>query len=188
MKVEPISNGSLRIWLSEEEIEKWGLHPTVDTDNRRARRLVRQALLQAHRHPATRLLAEMIPVEGGCVLLISPALRPDSRQPAVYRLANEDALLTLAQQWQRLPESRSGGPDVPPTLALYEREYGYDLAVYPCSPLSERQIRLLLEYGSLLGCGQGAAAHSAEYGSLLATGDVFKVREPASPAPEDPLH
>ena len=188
MKIEPISNGSLRIWLSEEEIEQWGLHPAADTDSRRARRLVRQALAMAGRRPATRLLAEMISVDGGCVLLVSPSLRPDSRQPAVYRISDADTLLSLARQWQALPESGPGGPDQPPYLTLYEREEGYDLAVYPCTPLSQRQMHLLLEYGNLLGCGEAAAAHSAEYGSLLAAGDVLTYRGPGPQEPGDFLH
>ena len=187
MKIEPISNGSLRIWLTEEETEQWGLH-TADKDlSPLIRRLVRQALSVTGRRPSVRLLAEMIPVEGGCVLLVSPSLRPDERQPAVYRVPDEDALLLLREQWLRLETCSAAGSDLPPCLSLYARDGGYDLAVYPGAPLSQQQLHLLLEYGDLLGCGEGAVAHCAEYGRLLAAGEVFTYRAPDPPAPGDPL-
>ncbi len=189
MKVEPIANGSLRIWLSEEELKEWGFYPDGALNRHSARRLIRQVLRQAHRHPASGLLAEWIPVEGGGVLLVSPALQPDAHTPAVYRLTDPDDLLELAGQWSHL------AADEQPEVCLYEREDGYDLAVYPITPLSSAQLRLLQEYGSLLGTGEGLAAHCAEYGSLLATGNILQrlggvltEREPGLPEPPDPSH
>ena len=186
MKIEPISNGSLRIWLTEEETEQWGLHTAAGDPGPPVRRLVRQALSMTGRRPPVRLLAEMIPVEGGCVLLVSPSLHPDGRQPAVYRVPDEDTLLLLREQWLRLENYSASGSDGMPCLSLYARDGGYDLVVYPVSPLTQQQMHLLLEYGDLLGCGEGTVAHCAEYGRLLAAGEVFTYRAPDPPVPGDP--
>ena len=173
-----MEGGCLRIWLTEAETAEEPM------DRRVVSRLVRRAMIAAGRRPMGRLMAEMIPVEGGSLLLVSPAGRPDSRQPAVYRLADEAALAGLARRWH----SRRDRSDTPPCLSLYEGEGGYGLAVYPVTPLTAEELHLLLEYGTLWGCGEAAVAHWGEYGRLIAAGEVLTAREPRQPVPEDPPH
>lgn len=173
MHIEPIAGGRLRIWLSESEWQR-------ERENRRElTRLVRRAYAAAGHRPTGRLTVEMIPVEGGGLMLVSPAHRP-RRLPAVYWLT-EEGLLGLARQWPRAVAGEEA-----PHLALYEGEGGYALAVYPLTPLTAAHQRLLTEYGTLWGQGQAAAAHWGEYGRPIAAGAVFTARVPRLPAPEDP--
>ena len=174
MNIEPIQGGCLRVWLAEEELQQWGLGD--QPDRRQIRRLVRQALRTVGRRPG-RVTAELIPVLGGGVLLISPQPYPEAEQPAVYRL-EADALLCL---WERWPRDDAG-----PVCALYEMEEEYRLAVYPDRPLSDRQMHLLLEYGTPLAGGAGAVAHAAEYGVPVGMGPLLTAGEPGPPAPEAP--
>ncbi len=172
VKIEPIHDGCLRVWLAEEELEQWSLldpHP----DRRRIRRLVRRVLDAVGRDPG-RVTAELIPVMGGGVLLISPGWHREDGQPMVYRLEG-DALLEL---WERWPTGEPG-----PVCALYEQGDAYWLAVYPDGPLSQRQQRLLSEYGPPIAGGEGAAAHAAEYGVLVGMGTLLTAGEPRPPEP-----
>ena len=181
MKIEPMDGGRLRVWLDRDEAERLNLH-TEQPEPRTLRRVAGQLLRAAGRHPAGRLAAEMIPVEGGWVLLISPLLRPDGQHPMVVGLADADDLLELARRWDGLTV------EAKPTCALYEAEEGYRLAVYPVEPLEEAQIHLLLEYGVLIGQGEGVAAHAAEYGRLIAAGGSITGGGRRPPEPEAPLH
>lgn len=175
MKVEPISNGCLRVWMADDEMKEWGL-TDPEEEPRRVRRLLRKVLSAAGWRLGKPLSAEMIPVEGGCVLLVTPLLHPRGDEPAVYHLADGDALLDLIRQWRYI------GEDPQPHCSLYQCPQGYGLVVYPDVPLTRRQQHLLLEYGSLWGCGEGAAAHCGEFGTLLRAG--WTLTEPA-PRPQD---
>lgn len=160
MKVEQITNGSLRVWLSEEELQQWGLLPPGEDSRRAAVRLVRRVLHQAPR-PAGQLMAELIPVECGGVLLIS-AVPPTRRAtPVVFRLFHADALLAWMARWRTLPAEEQ----LP--YCVYEREGGYDLVVYPEESLSRPARWRITEYGEPMGCGEGLAAYCAERGRLL---------------------
>ena len=178
MKIEPLETGSLRIWLSEEELNKWELDGEQPMRQPTVRRLLRQVFRRLDRHIPSRLLAELIPVAGGGVLLVTPTDRPCPQNPAVYRIASADDLLDLCRQWSR----QEGG--AVPACCLYEHEEGYDLAVYPAEPMAPRQQHLLEEYGMLLGCGAGIAARCAEYGTLLSAGALFTAPAPPPPEPE----
>lgn len=178
MKIEPIDGGRLRVWLSQTEAEQWNLH-TDRPDPKALRRAAGRLLRGAGRRPAGRLAAEMIPVEGGWVLLISPLLRPDGQHPMVVHLADADHLLELVGRWDRLID----GED--PYCALYETGEGYELAVYPVEPLTAAQVHLLMEYGTLIGQGEGVAAHAAEYGTLIGAGAGITGGGRRPPEPED---
>ena len=144
MKIEPISNGNLRIWLAEDEIAWWGL----DGGRRDGvRRLVRRALAATGRRLTSRTWAEMIPVEGGCVILVTPAVH--SCRPMVYALARP-MLAEVTARWPRGTAERA---------QVYAVGEGYHLVLY-----GEGADPLLREYGEPLGCGEGLAAHTAEYG------------------------
>ena len=93
MKIESITNGNLRIWLAEDEIKEWGLE---DDGNDGVRRLVRRALKAMGRRVTAHVWAEMIPVEGGCVLLVSPTVHKP-HLPGVYAVT-ADALAQEADE------------------------------------------------------------------------------------------
>ena len=159
MKIEPISNGNLRIWLAEKEIEEWRLE---DSRGKGVRRLVRHALSAVGRCPTARVWAEMIPVDGGCVLLISSLVH--SRCPMVYAV-EADALAQVIARWRPAAEE---------TAQVYAVGAAYHVVLY-----GERSDALLREYGTPLGEGVGMAAHTAEYGEW-----VQEITAPALPLPE----
>lgn len=177
LKVEPIAGGCLRVWLTEADMEEWGL--SAHGQERRIRRLVRQVAMAAGWEEHSRLLAEMIEVEGGCLLLITPQEEP--RQPIVYALAQDDHLLDLALRWRQVAED-------PPYIALYTAPMGYRLAVYADTPLSEAYRRLLDEYGCAVGHGHGTVAHCGEYGEWLDAAALFTAPVPPQPVHGDPPH
>ena len=152
MTVEPISNGNLRIWLAEDEIKDWGL---TDQSPKRVRRLVYRALRAAGHRPAPRMVAEMIPVDGGCVVLVS-AEDAHRTRPRVYAVG-EEVLAQVIARWR---------PPIEGMAQVYAVEDGYHVVVYSESESSEG---LLCEYGEPLGCGEAVAAHSAEYGRWVLT-------------------
>ena len=160
MNIEPISNGNLRIWLAEKEIEEWGLE---DTHGDGIRRLVRRALSATGRRHTARMCAEMIPVEGGCVVLVSPAVH-NRPQPTVYRV-EADALSQVNARWHPRWET---------TAQVYELDGAYYVAA------DGEAEGLLREYGCPVGYGEGAAAHAAEYGQWR-----FTVPAPRLPESED---
>lgn len=184
VKVETIAGSRLRVWLTDKELEKWGILPQDRPDSRQnARRLVRRALHIARWHPAATLLAEVFPVDGGCIMLLSvPAKEEDGLAPTVYRLADADILCALAERWCRLPPEQGGMPGI----VLCEREEGYDLAVSPVELLSDPRRRLLEEYGRRVGVGQAAVAAAAEYGRVLGTGNVLERLGLTEPVPLPP--
>ena len=179
MTVESIANGCLRIWLTDEELEQWGLcapQPPL----RQVRRLVRRAAAAAGWSDTGRVTAELIPVHEGGVLLVSPLPQPVDT-PTVYHLQDGETLLELMRQWGYIQE-------VTPLCSLYEREEGYDLVFYDTAPLSLRQQYLLSEYGILMGTGEGMAARCGEYGEPLRVGWSLIARVQPQPVPQDPVH
>ncbi len=145
VKIESITNGNLRIWLAEDEIEEWGLE---DSHGDGVRRLVRRALSAVGRRTTGRVWAEMIPVEGGCVLLVSPTVHKH-HLPGVFAVT-ADALVEVYARWRG------------ETAQVYALEEGYGIVAY-----TEEGERLLREYGTPLGWGEIAAAHTAEYGEWV---------------------
>ena len=180
MKVEPISNGNLRIWLSEEELE------TNTRDIGEQLRGMLQAVQTRLSRLGKHILVERVPVDGGWIVLISARRNASSSGVSVYRIADTDALLRLAQWWATsLPDGQANAH-----TSLYETEDGYTLSVYPAPRLTYWQTALLREFGERIGQGEATAAYAAERGRLLAAGDalgklVFTEREPRPPTPSD---
>ncbi len=178
MKVEPISNGYLRIWLSDEDCRQ------QQGSMQKALHRVLQAAGKSLSRLGKRLVAECIPVSGGYIVLLSAHRRADSGIQ-VYHVASLDNLYRLAQAWAAVP------PEERPQTALYEADAGYHVVLYPAQPLSRRVLSLLRAYGHLCARGALAAAQTAEYGRLLAAGDALAVltgREPHSPEPPGRAH
>lgn len=163
VKVEPISNGNLRIWLSEEEMSK------QERDIGSHLQQVLQAAQTRLKHFGKHILVEYIPVAGGCVALVSARRNPQDNGITVYRIRDVGALFRLAEQWAAC---LSDG-QINAHISLYETDDGYALAVYPAPRLSRLQTGLLREYGTLIGRGEVAVAAVAERGRLLAAGDAL---------------
>ncbi len=182
MKVEPISNGNLRVWLSQEELEEHTREGEAYTYLRQVLQTAQSRLRRLGKH----ILAELIPVAGGWVLLLSARRSQPAVGPTVYRIADVSTLYRLAERWVSL--SASAPTSV--RTCLYETDGGYDVAVYPTPRLDRRRAMLLKEFGTLIGRGEAAAACAAEHGCLLAAGDAFNAllltaREPRLPTPSD---
>lgn len=182
MKVEPISNGNLRIWLSQEELDKQDREGDAWLCLRQVLQAVQTRLDRLGKH----ILAELIPVAGGWVLLLSARKKLPAVGPTVYRIADVGALYRLAERWVAL----SADEPMNGLTCLYETDGGYDLAVYPTPRLDRRLAALLREFGTLIGRGEAAAACAAEHGRLLAAGDalsklLFTERERRPPEPSD---
>lgn len=179
MKIEPIAEGRLRVWLNEEEAVRWQLDRDLP-DRPRLRRFVRRIYGAAGYRSVGRLVAEMIPVAEGWLLLIGPSPVPQ-KSPAVYCLENADTLLTFIRRWQ----SETDTPQ--PGCMLYEWGDQYHLVVYPEEPLSQRQTALLNEHTQLVGYGEVLAAHTAEYGNLIVAGNLLTEcgRRPPEPSAQE---
>lgn len=180
MKVEPISNGNLRIWLSQEEVDKQDREGDAWLCLRQVLQTAQSRLRRLGKH----ILAELIPVAGGWVLLLSARRNLPAVGPTVYRIADVGTLYRLAEQWVAV--------DAPTTVhtSLYEADDGYDLAVYPVPRLDGRLAALLRQFGTPIGRGEAAVACAAEHGRLLASGDalgklVLTEREPRPPELSD---
>ncbi len=185
MKVEPISNGNLRIWLSQEELD----NPNETGDTWRCLRQVLQAAQTRLGRLGKHILAELIPVTGGWVLLLSARTNPSVIGPSVYRVSDIRALYQLAEHWAAV----SAEAPMSGYTCLYEAENGYDLAVYPSPRLDGRRAALLRQFGTLIGRGEAAAAYAAEHGRLLASGDalgklIVTERGPHPPTPSGQAH
>lgn len=175
MKVEPISNGNLRIWLSQDEVEQQGNEGNAWRCLRQVLQTVQVRLSRLGKH----LLAELIPVAGGWVLLLSARRAMPCGGPTVWHVADIGALYSLAERWDS---------SVPAHTSLYETRDGYALVVYPAPRLSRQQTALLREFGIPIGRGAPAAAYAAEWGRLLAAGNALErltAREHRPPAPSD---
>ncbi len=179
VKVEPISNGNLRIWLSEEELQQHTRD--IGEHLREMLQAVQARLSRLGKH----ILVERIPVDGGWIVLISARRSATIGGAGVYRIADVDTLFRLAEQWASLPNGQGKTH-----TTLYETADGYALAVYSAPRLTRRQTSLLQEFGERIGRGDAAVAYVAERGRLLAAGDalgkfVLTEREPRPPEPSD---
>ena len=176
MTVEAITEHRLRVWLTDDEMHQWGLTQETPAMGR-VRRLVRQIATAAGWTERRRVTAELIPVEGGGLLLVSGEVYA-SPQPLLYHLRDGDDLLDMMRRWKYISAR-------PPLCTVYAYGRGYAVAVHPDEPLSLGQQSVLEEYGIPAGSGEGAVARLSEYGRLLGS---FTGCAPTPPEPEDPLH
>lgn len=185
VKVEPISNGNLRIWLSDEDLCGSDAERSDNAENTwRLLRRVLQAAQMRLGHLGKHILAEIIPVAGGCVLLLSARKTVLTGGPLVYHIQSLDELYRLAERWIALPQREHTSS----RNSLYEAQDGYDLVIYPAVQLTRRQTLLLREYGVPIGRGEVAAAAAAEHGRLLVAANALETligRESPPPKPLD---
>ena len=185
MEREFLKNGSLRIFVSEQELAACGLSfSALDVHSGQTRALLGALLLEAGVAPQSglrQLTVEALPVSGGVLFLLTPAWQlprrlrlRNSRSPLIYTLADADALLALARGWRRLHPSSSAPLGHPlGQSSLYRMGERYLLLLYPLTPLS-RSIQVPLHtFGTASGSGDAAAAFIEEHGTALCIGDAL---------------
>ena len=194
MKMEPLKSGCLKIWMTHAELERWGLSfDTMDIHDAATRYAVCKLLKIARlRHDFTAedgLTVEVLPVDNGCLLLLTPNRLPldyPTAQPAVYLIENSDDLLSLGHSLSHLPPA-----DLPPA-SLFAKEDVYHLVLYSDGLSAAPYERLISEFGKRFAVGFTAASYAEEHGHTLAIGDALQrlvtVRGSLQPTPSDPPH
>ncbi len=188
MKMEPLKNGSLKIWMSDWDMQRWGLQfehmGAHDEATRRAMlRLISVARDRHLLHPNGDLTLEALPLGNGCLLLVTPNRREPLLalpQPLVYHLRNADDLLQLTDGLRRLPARHL------PAASLFAWPTGYRLIVYPHGTKHHTVCcRLLCEYAQPI-TDPLAIAHTEEHGTALCIGDAFQRLQITAPATGQP--
>lgn len=188
MKMELLENGCLKIVLTNEELREMGLtFESLDYRNTETQRAIQQLLLTARQETGFRhngdLTVEAIPLEDGCLLLLTPSLsRRRVRMkkavgPYIYRIPDVDGLFRLAENWSRLQAHRLPDPENSCVAAagssLYRLGDGFGLVLYPAMPLPREISALLQEFAQPAGEGDASAAFTAEHGQPLVIGDAL---------------
>ncbi len=182
MRMELLENGCLKILLTESDMQQLHLNfEQLDYNDVNMQQALRELLLQAREQTgfdaSGNLLVEALPIDKGCLLLLTPAGgRRRARMkrvtgPYVYEIENADRLLQLADGWRRytaaFPAAALTGS------SLYQFGNRYRLVLYtgaaPCKGLQH----LLQEFTKPAGEGDAAAAFAAEHGKPLAIGDAL---------------
>lgn len=175
MYMEQWDNGCMTILLSDIELSGMGIRFEEMDSRQPATREALHILLAAARRqaglpPEHRLRVEALPIEAGCLLLVTPLPRRRSLRmrrpvkPQVYAVDCVDHLLSLAAAIGAMPPLLSS--------SLYRWQKGWRLVVYPAR-ISPRLDSLLAEYGRLVGEGDLAAAATEEHGTPIVRGDAL---------------
>lgn len=173
MQINKIEGGSLRILMSDKELSRFGANFTsLNADDPRTkatiRRILRAVYLKEGLPTGTVLTVEAAPIDGGCLLLITPG--PQSmEQDGIHIFAPQSAqiLPALADACKRAM------PDSIVASALYAFEDGYRLLLY-APHLPEHVAALLTEFAPFVDGGKVAAAHIAEHGTPLFIGNALE--------------
>ncbi len=190
MKIEEIRTGCVRIWLSAEDMARYGItFRDMARGDARTDRMLRRVLAvvaQYTGHTSARYTVEALDTGEGCLLLVTAAAYAMAVQPPfVCVLAQPPKLFRLAADWcATQPTAYS---------ELYATEQGYILVIHPESDVASDIIRRLYRYADRVECGQIAAAAAAEHATLISQGDVLErlaltVHAPSAPERQDPLH
>lgn len=183
MQMEPLAGGCLKILLSSEDLARYALSfDTLDYKNEPTRRALSALLREAQTvcdFPLNEpLLIEALPIEDGCLLLITPdrsgrrVRLKRSSGPYIYEVESTDRLLQLAGGLARL--SREQNHRFVGSSSLYRYGNTYHLVLYPLHPLPARLRRLLDALTTPRGQGDSAAAFSAEHGTAVSVGDALE--------------
>lgn len=163
-------NGCLTLLLSDEELSGLGLSfEELDYQSPKTRRMLRTLLQLARQQtgyaPEGALLIEALPLEGGCLLLVTPEGArplPEAEEPTVFFVADGDALLQIASAWPAGPHPLGEGS------SLYRGEAGFWLILY-----GGAEAPVVFECAEELADGEAAAAFAAEHGTPLFIGDAL---------------
>ena len=184
MKMELLENGCLKILLSEDDLQALGLNfDRLDYDNASTREAIQALLLTAREetgfHPAGGLLVEALPVDGGCLLLLTPTAGHRRIRlkravgPYVYEAEDAEQLFRLADGLTRYQSAADARVQPWAGSSLYQFGEKYRLVLYPSTILPKGMDDLLLEFVRSAGEGDAAAAYTAEHGRAIAVGDAL---------------
>ena len=173
MKMEPLNSGELRIWMTSNELARWGLNtdtmqvgePSTDRALRRLLAVARQRMV----FPEGTVTVEALPLEGGCLFLFSGCRQKFwAVAPRVYRLETAEDLLQFAQTLHAAHKST-----VLPCASLYRQKQGYLLIVYAGFGPIRRVCRFAEEFGTFVGEGEAVAALIEEHTAAVTVGDAL---------------
>lgn len=155
MQIDFSDGGCLSVMVSDEELASMGMSfEKLDWHDPETRNVL-HTLLQVAKHevgyiPYGTVLVEALPLEGGCLFLITPEDTKTPDAPEIFRIPDAETLLQLAA---------AIGRDTPPG-SLYRTENGYWLtvkghapqAVYECAePIYDRHMACrVTEYGTVI--------------------------------------
>lgn len=171
MQIDLSDSGCLTLLLSDEELRSLGLSfEELDDQSPKTQRMLRALLKLARREtgyaPRGALLVEALPLEGGCLLLVTPEeserSRPSATPPAAFFVAEADALLQLAAAWD--PAAHT----LWQSSSLYRAKGGFWLLLY-----GGGDAPALYECAEPVADGAAAAAWVAEHGDPIFIGDAL---------------
>lgn len=190
MKIEEIRTGCVRIWLTADDMARYGIayRDMAQGDARTDRMLCRvlAVVAQYTGHASARYTVEALDTGEGCLLLVTASAYTSSVQPPfVCAVTQPRRLFRLAADWCAAEQTAYS--------ELYATEQGYILVIHPTSDSASTSVRRLYRYADRVECGPAAAAAAAEYGTLISQGDVIErlaitAPVPRSPKQPDPLH
>ena len=172
MERERLGNGRYRVFLSDEELQDWGLSFERLSVRSPCTRALLSALLVAASEgeplSAEGMTAEVFPVEGGCFLLFSgedgePA--SEDRTPLCAAFSDVNALFSFCKAAKDVAAVSS-------SLMTYDDRPW--LLLTPGGDQAARTAALLSEWDCFVTCGQAAAAFLAEHGTLVFCGDALE--------------
>ncbi len=185
MQRDLLPNGSLKIYLTNQDLQEWGLCFDSLNIHSAATKAILAALLASAKQDldfeSEHLLVEALPLEEGCLLLFTPMDATPRKlrlrragNPFVYHLEDAESLLALAEGWCRFypPDAPLGSPFA--ASSLYHFGDGYRLVLYPLSPLQKGAQQLLSELGKFVGEGETAVAFTAEHGDPMLIGNALQ--------------
>lgn len=194
MQIDLSDSGCLTLLLSDDELASLGLSfEELDYQSPQTRRMLHALLQLARREtgyaPEGALLIEALPLDGGCLLLVTPErVAPPTGEwgtPTVFLIKGEDALLQIAAAWpsagHRLGEGSSlyriqtvpCGSD-PSETAAPETATPADAASCFCLILyGSGDAPVLYECAEPVADGMAAAAWAAEHGKPVFIGDAL---------------
>ncbi len=175
MKIESLDSGDLRIWMTDDELCRWGLRlddmkaGTPET-NRAIRRLFGVARQRRPFYSTGSVLVEALPLEGGCLFLFSTPHRPapPAALPQVYALDSAEAVLQFGERLSAKQQE-----SLPPA-SLYRQGERYVLILYMGLGTAGSCRRLLQEFGYCTGEGYVAAAYIEEHSQPITVGDALQ--------------
>ncbi len=183
--MEGLRGGSLRVWLSAQDMVRFGLEfQSLSADNAPTRAAVTKLLeVAGKRTPLVGegLTVEAVPVADGCVLLFTPHRRlppPRMPLPQLFSLQSADDLLDFGRALRGVSEL--------PAASLYGWGDTYRLVVYAGIGAPGAIRRLLSEYAIRLGEGTALAAFTEEHGTPIAVGDALSLIACEFPPPTPP--
>ena len=171
---ERLDNGCYRVFLSDEELQEWGLSFERLSGRSPCTRALLSALLVAASEgdafDAEGITAEVFPVEGGCFLLFSPSIareRPmqTGLMPLCAAFDTLDTLLDFCRAARTLSLRSS---------SLYRHDGRLWLVLYPLLESEAHARGLLSEWECFVASGQVAAAFFSEHGVPIYDDDALQ--------------